>query len=241
MKSGHGSLRTKRTRPGSTIWTSRTRSLRSLAPRAPVALEGELHVLRGHRLAVVELARPCAARTRTSSPSFDCVHDSARLGRVDARRHRLHERVVDRVEHHERRDDALGLRGIEPARGQRDVHAPGHGAFRSGARRTGGSERECDEEQKQAAPSRDSHVLPFHGVGTGHFRDHCLVTGDLALATAGQSRRVLQGVLPAGCVLHKWRNAETGTDSVRRRPKRSGSGSSSGSRLTSNPGSCARV
>jgi len=31
MKSGHGSFRWKRTRPGSTICTSRTRSCRSLA------------------------------------------------------------------------------------------------------------------------------------------------------------------------------------------------------------------
>ena len=32
MKSGHGSLRTKRTRFGATTWTSRTRSFSCLAP-----------------------------------------------------------------------------------------------------------------------------------------------------------------------------------------------------------------
>ena len=48
-------------------------------------------------------------------------------------RHRLHHRVVQRVEHHEGRDDALRLGRVEPGRRQRDVNAPRSAARRAAA------------------------------------------------------------------------------------------------------------
>ena len=81
--------------------------------------------------------------------------------------HRLHQRVVQSVEHHERRDDALGLGGIEPARRKRDVHAPRHGAFgRGGHRIRAAEDSECEEhhdDEKHAHAevpvARVQHVL----------------------------------------------------------------------------------
>ena len=96
-------------------------------PRAAalVALEGKLHVIRGERIAVVELdalaqhelvAEPVARRR----PRL-C---EARRHRIPG--HRLHEPVVQGVEHHERRDHARRFRRIEEGRRERDVHRPRH-------------------------------------------------------------------------------------------------------------------
>ncbi len=79
MKSGHGSFRCKRTRPGSTAWISRTRSLRIFAPEP-------LYRSKENFTSVAVTGSPLwnfAPLRRTNSyvsPSFDCVNDSARLG-----------------------------------------------------------------------------------------------------------------------------------------------------------------
>ena len=99
--------------------------------RAAIALEGEFHVLRRHRLAVVK-ARVLA---QDELPHATVLRHGPRLGqagRVEVRRHRLHEGVVERVEDHERRDLGVRLGGIEPARGERDVDGEGHSAGRLG-------------------------------------------------------------------------------------------------------------
>src|SRR6266540_4159461 len=79
MKSGHGSFRWKRTRPGSTIWTSRTRSFRSLAaaPRYRSKENLTSSAVTGSPLWNFTPLRRTNSYVR---PSFDTVHDSARLG-----------------------------------------------------------------------------------------------------------------------------------------------------------------
>ena len=105
------------------------------------AQEAELHVLRGEGIAVVKLE---------SLPELELVGPpirglGPRLG--EARRHeiaghRLHEGVVDRVEHPERGDLTRHLARIEPERRERHVERPAHLAFRLGLRRSGSRRRE---------------------------------------------------------------------------------------------------
>ena len=91
--------------------------------RALVAVEAELDVLRGHRVAVVEFhVRPqlefVGQPVLALAPGFGeaRTHLVSRIG--------THQRVMDRVQHAERRD--LRRRGgrVEPAR--RDRHVPRH-------------------------------------------------------------------------------------------------------------------
>ena len=119
--------------------------LEQLGRGALVTLEGELDVLGRHRLAVVE---------RGALAEHELVHQAVLRGRprlgqalaLGRARHELHERVVHRVEHHERRDQARRLRGIEPRRGQRDVDGP-RPIWPGGAR--GGGRDARDREQGQ--------------------------------------------------------------------------------------------
>ncbi len=141
----------------------RHRLLERLGRRSPVPLERELHVLRGHGIAVVEL---------DVLPQDELVEEPVRrhgprLG--EAGRHRLARQglghgVVHRVERHERRDDPRGLGGIEPRGRERDVHPPRHLAF--GRRRRGGraGEDDHDGEEEPEATVRVSHgeCLPGH-------------------------------------------------------------------------------
>src|SRR5262245_28762294 len=79
MKSGHGSLRTKRTWPGSTTWTSRTLSLSSLAaaPRYRSKENLTSSAVTGSPLWNFVPLRRTNSYVR---PSLETVHDSARLG-----------------------------------------------------------------------------------------------------------------------------------------------------------------
>src|SRR5438128_1887610 len=87
MKSGQGSLSTKRTRPGSMIWLSRTRSLSSLAP-APQP-RGEYTARR---------PRPPSARPPSAVRSYEDGH----VGLADSSRghaeHEIGQLVVGRLE-----------------------------------------------------------------------------------------------------------------------------------------------
>src|SRR5207249_7238774 len=137
-----------------------------LRPRALVALEGELHVGGRDRLAVVEL-HALADDELVREPVLRRRPRLREARRVLPGRHGLHQRVVQRVEHHERRDDALGLGGVEPAGGQRDVHAPGHGALRGGGRGAGDTEQEDErDEQDDGARHGWPHGFPPMGRGT---------------------------------------------------------------------------
>ena len=87
---------------------------------APIAQEAELHVLRREGVAVVEL-QPLA--------QLELVHEAVRAllpGLGQTGRHviagqRLHQRVVQGVEEHERHADSRGLGGIEKRQGDRNI------------------------------------------------------------------------------------------------------------------------
>jgi len=98
---------------------------------AAVALEGELHILGGDRLAVVELGAVAQReivdqRVLGSRPGFREAGPHRLAG------HRLHQRVMQGVHHHERGDDPRRLGRVEPGRRQRDVNAPGQLSLRRG-------------------------------------------------------------------------------------------------------------
>ena len=96
---------------------------------APVALEGELDVLRRHDVAVVELDA-LAKDELVAEPVLGRAPRLGEGGRHGIARHGLDEGVVERIEHHERRDDARRLGRLEPGRRQRGVNAPGQLAGR---------------------------------------------------------------------------------------------------------------
>ena len=90
---------------------------------AAVAVERELHVLRGDRLPVVE----AGAAAEDELVRERVLRDGPGLGearRQELARHGLGEGIVQRVVDHVRRDDPRRLRGIEPGRSEHDVHAP---------------------------------------------------------------------------------------------------------------------
>ena len=100
---------------------------------AAVAFEGELHVLGGHRVAVVEFH---------ALPQDKIVGEAVlgcRPGLGEARRqrltgHRLHDRVVQGVQHHKRGNDPRRLRRVEPRRGKCGMDAPGQLPLRDGGK-----------------------------------------------------------------------------------------------------------
>jgi hypothetical protein len=103
--------------------------LEELRRRAAIALERELHVLGGDGLAVVELGALAEQElgdetVRGQGPGL------GEAGRHRVAGHRLHQRVVQRVEDHEGSADPRGLRGVEPGRRQGDVYRPGELARR---------------------------------------------------------------------------------------------------------------
>ena len=104
--------------------------LEHLADLGP--LEAELHVVRRERITVVEL------QSLAQLEVVDALVRAHRPRLREARRHevaghRLHERVVHRVEHPERCQEAAGdLARIEPRRRQRHVERPAHLTLRLG-------------------------------------------------------------------------------------------------------------
>src|SRR5207245_1925370 len=105
--------------------------LQRLVGRPPVALEGELHVLRGDGVAIVE----ARVLSQDEFPGEMILGDRPRLGEIRGERlprHGLHEGIVERVVHQEGRDHPARFRGVEPGRGERDVDAPDDLALRAG-------------------------------------------------------------------------------------------------------------
>ena len=135
-----------------------------------VALEAELHVLRGDGITVVE---------REPAAQLELVHLAVRAlrpGLGQARPHllprqRAHQRIVDRVEHPEGCDLRRGGGRVEPARSDRDV--PGHHRLACGWRRLAGrllhpADRERGDRQEQADVGRGGDE-PRPGTGVhGH-------------------------------------------------------------------------
>ena len=99
------------------------------------ALETEHDVLGRERVAVVEF-QPFAQGKFIFQLVLALGPGFGEAGCHAASRHRLHQRVVQRDQHPERRDEArLGLPRIEPARRQRHIDGEPHLAFRLGLRR----------------------------------------------------------------------------------------------------------
>ncbi len=114
---------------------------------ATIALEGELHVLRRHALAIVE-RHPVAQHEGVAHAIFGRRPGLCQAGCHQLARHRLQHRIVQRVVEHVRRDERWRLGRIEPRWCERDVHAIGQLAGWSGShRRTRGSTRhaQCGE------------------------------------------------------------------------------------------------
>ena len=128
MKSGHGSCSWKRTRWGPTTVTSFTFSRRILEPLARWKLNFTSSAVNG--IAVVELhALPqlelVDALVRAHRPRL------GQAGRHEVAGHGLDERVVQRIEHPERRDDTGDLARIEPGREAWSRRAPSASPLRA--------------------------------------------------------------------------------------------------------------
>ena len=156
MKSGHGSLSRKRTRRASATSTAATLSFMRLRRRAAIALEGELHVVGGDGLAVVE-PRALAQHELVDEAVLGQAPRLGQARRHGVAGHRLHQRVVQRVEHHERRADPGRLGGIEPGRGERDVNGPGHLPLGRRVARRGLGGRDPEDEQRREEASKVPH------------------------------------------------------------------------------------
>ena len=163
-------------------------------PGPLVALEAELHVLGGERVPVVEL-QPLA--------QLELVRaligaDRPRLGQAgghEIARHRLHERVVDRVEHPERRELSLGFAGIEPLGRQRHVEGPAHLAVRLGRRGL----RQGDAREDGVQHDSDGrHEAPGHGR-CGPRGGPLVSSKDWAKASSSSSGRPRSMGSPSGC------------------------------------------
>ena len=137
--------------------------LERLVGRAAIALEGELHVLAGHRLAVVE----AHALAQHELVGEVVLRHRPRFGQARGQqlaRHRLGQRVVDGVVDHVRRDDPLRLGGVEPGGRQRDVHAPGELVpLGSGLRRR--QQRRGGEQHEHGQARRSTHDRPPRRAG----------------------------------------------------------------------------
>ena len=112
------------------------------------AREGELHVVGRERIAVVELEvlaqlELVVAPVGAERPRLG----QARRGQVSG--HRLHERVVQRVEDPERRELTHDLARVEPVRRDRDVERPAHLAVRLRLGRAGAGEAQAEQQRRE--------------------------------------------------------------------------------------------
>jgi len=127
-----------------------------LGRHTPVAVEGELHVLGRHDVAVVELHAPAQDELVAEPVSGH----APRLGQARGHGlagHRLHERVVQGVVREERRDALRMLAGIEPDGRDGEMHGPGDLALGGGVRGCGG-ERGGQGESGQGEKACDASV-----------------------------------------------------------------------------------
>jgi len=121
--------------------------------RPAVALERELHIFCGHRLAVVELDAFAQHELVHEAVTRDAPRFS-KARRHGLARHRLHQRIVHGVEHDERHGGRCGFGGIEPDRRERHLKREGHLTLR---RRNGGRNvyhRQQNDETREEASHR---------------------------------------------------------------------------------------
>ena len=110
--------------------------LQQVVRDAAIALERKLDVGRGHRIAVVE-AGAFAQHEIVVSPVLGSGEGLGKARRQRLAGHRFHHRIVQGIEHHERRDDAGRLGRLEPRGRERDMDAPGQPVGRSRAAKRG--------------------------------------------------------------------------------------------------------
>ena len=135
--------------------------LEELGRGAAIALEGELDVLGGHRLAVVE-DDVAAQGELVGEPVRRHRPGLGQRWRRGIAGHGLQQRIVQRIEHQHAGDDAGMLAGIEPGRCDRNVHRPGHLAFGSAGRPRGRrrqEESQGEHDDGGADPGRISHGI----------------------------------------------------------------------------------
>ena len=138
--------------PGIGCFDSGHAVLEQIVRGAAVAFERELHVVRRDRIAVVK-CRAVAQHEIERQSVLGFRPGFRKAGRHRPPRHRLHHGVVQRVEHHERRNDARDVGRVEPDRGERDVHRPGQLPVRGGRARhpSGRAERRNADAGRSAA------------------------------------------------------------------------------------------
>jgi hypothetical protein len=135
--------------------------LEELGAAALVAIEGELHVLRGDRVTVVELG--ILAEDELVGDAV--LGQRPGLGQArgaDIARHGFEQRVVQGVQHHERGDEGLGLTRIEPARDERHVDPDDEGPVGRGGQGRGqpAERREKQEEDQDLSGHAHGSHLP---------------------------------------------------------------------------------
>ena len=141
---------------------------------AAIAFERKFHVLRSHRVAIVK-QRALAQREIIGKAVFRC---GPRLGKARRRRlawHQFHHRIVQRIEHHERRDDPRHVGRIEPHRGERHVHPPRQLAVRScGNGRAGGTGDQTERGKGEEVAASHAGNVRIRGklVAIAHKRLH---------------------------------------------------------------------
>ena len=121
---------------------------------AAIALERKLDVGRGHRIAIVE-AGAVAQHEVVASPVLGNGKELGKAGRQRLAGHRLHHRIVQGIEHQERRDDAGRLGRLEPGGRERDMDAPGQLAGRRRGRNAGPARRQTDGAGQQDLATAD--------------------------------------------------------------------------------------
>ena len=120
------------------------------------AVEAELHVLRGERIAVVELE--ALAQLELVGPLVGAHRPGLGQARGhEVAGHRLHERVVHRVEEPERRELAHDLARIEPVRRDRHVEGPAHLALGPGLGRGVGAEAQAEDGAEERDRGERAH------------------------------------------------------------------------------------
>ena len=167
--------------------------LEQLGAGALVPVPRELHVVRGHRLTVVE-AGALAQHERVREMILGLRPRLGQARRGDSRRHRFHHSVVDRVHDHEGRVERLRLRGIEPAGGEGHVETPAHlarrrlAALRVSAHRVG--------EDEDAQDYTEQHAVTSAGASRGaHRQSTTAITSTSTRRSGWASRRTSTVVL----------------------------------------------
>ena len=158
-KSGHGRLEAEANAAGIGRLDGGHPVLERFRGGALVPIEGELHVVGGDGLTIVEL-RALAQDEVVGEPVLGRRPRLGEARSLRVARHRLEHRVVKRVEEHVRRDDARRLGGVEPGGRDRHVDGPGELPFRGGRRGRGAERSQEQQRDDQGERNPSGHGEP---------------------------------------------------------------------------------